>query len=58
MKTLIIILGLLVMLSWGYLFYVFKKNGYGQQSIRIQNIILLSCLLTLLMTILASIYVE
>lgn len=58
MKTLIIILGILVMLSWGYLFYVFKKKGYGQQSIRIQNINLLSCLLTLLMTILASIYVE
>ncbi|MEX2948261.1 hypothetical protein ABH521_009430 [Staphylococcus warneri] len=58
MKTVIIILGILVILSWFYLFYEYRKNNDKSDSIKVQNIILLACLLTLLMTVLASIYVE
>ena len=58
MKIVIIILGILVILSWFYLFYTYRQNGDKNNSIKVQNIILLACLLTLLMTILGSIYVE
>ncbi|MCR1796617.1 hypothetical protein [Staphylococcus warneri] len=58
MKIVIIILGILVILSWCYLFYIYRQNGDKSNSIKVQNIILLACLLTLLMTILGSIYVE
>lgn len=58
MKIVIIILGILVILPWLFLFYIYRQNGYKSNSIKVQNIILLACLLTLLMTILASIYVE
>ena len=57
MKIVIIILGILVILSWFYLFYTYRQNGDKSNSIKVQNIILLACLLTLL-TILGSIYVE
>lgn len=58
MKIVIIILGILVILSWLFLFYIYRQNGDKSNSIKVQNIILLACLLTLLMTILGSIYVE
>ncbi|MEJ7429703.1 hypothetical protein [Staphylococcus warneri] len=58
MKIVIIILGILVILSWFYLFYTYRQNGDKSNSIKVQNIIHLACLLTLLMTILGSIYVE
>lgn len=54
MKTISIILGILVILSW--LFVIKEYKNGNQDTHRAQNVMLLACLLTIIMTVLQLFY--
>ncbi|NWN86771.1 MAG: hypothetical protein HLX47_12915 [Staphylococcus sp.] len=54
MKIFSIILGVLVILSW--LFVMREYRNGNQKTIKAQNVMLVACLLTLLMTIMQFFY--
>lgn len=49
MKTISIILGILVILSWLFVMKEYKNGNQGTH--RAQNVMLLACLLTIIMTV-------
>ena len=54
MKTISIILGILVILSWLFVMKEYKNGNQGTH--RAQNVMLFACLLTIIMTVLQLFY--
>ncbi len=54
LKIIEIILGILVILSWLFVIKEYKSGNKG--SVKVQNVMLIACLLTLIMTIMRVFY--